>query len=83
MAAGLRVLNILDDYKREARERIGAVSFPAQRVIRYLAELAEERGRHPRRIRVDKGAAFLAHALREYCTANGIELAYIQPGKPT
>ena len=79
----LRVLNVLDDYNREALICHGAVSFPAQRVIRHLAELAEERGRHPRRIRVDNGPEFLARILQEYCSENSIELVYIQPGKPT
>ena len=79
----LRVLNIMDDYNREALVCLGAVSFPAQRVIRHLAELVEERGRHPRRIRVDNGPEFLACALQQYCSEHSIELVYIQPGKPT
>ena len=79
----LRVLNVMDDYNREALICYGAVSFPAQRVLRHLEELAEERGRHPRRIRVDNGPEFLAKALQSYCAKYGIELTYIQPGKPT
>jgi putative transposase len=59
------------------------LSFPAQRVIRHLEELAEERGRHPRRIRVNNGPEILARALQQYCSEYSIELAYIQPGKPT
>ncbi len=32
---------------------------------------------------VDNGPEFLARILQEYCSENDIELAYIQPGKPT
>ena len=70
----LPVLNIMDDYNREALVCLGAVSFPSERVVRRLAELVEERGRHPRRIRVDNGPEFLARALQEYYSEHGIEL---------
>ena len=59
-------------------------SLPAQRVIKSLEQLieCEWRGK-PKAIRCDNGPEYISHALREWAQATGIELMYIQPGKPT
>lgn len=36
----------------------------------------------PKRIRTDNGPEFLSKVFTDFCTENGIELQYIQPGKP-
>jgi len=77
----IRILNIIDDYNREALALRVGISFPADRVIRVLEELRQTKGL-PSQIRVDNGPEFISYKLKDYCKTNGIHLAYIQPGKP-
>lgn len=77
-----RTLNVLDDYNREALAIEIDVSMPAERVRRVLERIIYFRGK-PVGIRVDNGPEFLAAALTEWCTEEGIALQYIQPGKPS
>ena len=76
-----RVLNIIDDYNRESLWIEIDTSLPSQRVIRVLRRLLELRGK-PLRIRVDHGPEFISELLRLWCEQYGIELLFIQPGKP-
>ena len=76
-----RTLNVLDEGNREALGIDVATSFPAVRVIRLMDELAALHGT-PRAIRVDNGPELIAEAFVEWCRAKGIEIRYIQPGKP-
>lgn len=77
----MRVLNITDDYNREAIAIEASFSFPATRVIRVL-ELVEEDYGLPARIRVDNGPEFISKALADWCEQRSVELKFIQPGKP-
>jgi putative transposase len=76
-----RVLNIIDDYNREALKIEPYFSISAQRVITILERVILEKGK-PKVIRVDNGPEFISNALREWCIQNGIRLLFIQPGKP-
>lgn len=76
-----RVLNVIDDYNREMLAMEADLSLPALRVIRVLEFLLEFRGL-PKMIRVDNGPEFISHILDEWCRKHGVELVYIQPGKP-
>ena len=78
----VRTLNIIDDFNREILEIDVAHSQPAKRVIVSLTRLIEWRGK-PLEIRVDNGPEFIATVLKDWCANQGIELKYIQPGKPT
>jgi putative transposase len=77
----IRVLNILDDYNREVLAIEVGLSIPAQRVVRVLKQLEEERGL-PQRVRVDNGPEFMAKVFQCYCK-DKLQIQYIQPGKPT
>lgn len=55
----IRILNIIDDYNREALAIEAAHSFAGEQVVRVLKELIFLRGK-PRRIRVDNGPEFLS-----------------------
>jgi len=77
-----RILNVMDDFNREALSIEIDVSMPAERVKRVLERIIYFRQK-PKRIRVDNGPEFMAAALTNWCDETGIELQYIQPGKPT
>ena len=77
----IRILNIIDDYNREALAIKCGNSFPAERVIRVLEEIRYDQGL-PEQIRVDNGPEFTCYKMQEYCKRNEVKLAFIQPGKP-
>lgn len=56
-------------------------SLPAERVIRVLGQVVAWRGR-PQAIRFDNGPELIAERFMSWCVERGIELRYIQPGKP-
>lgn len=77
-----RVLNILDDFNREALTIEVDTSLRAERVIRSLEQTIQWRGR-PQRIRVDNGPEFISSKLGLWCEDHNIHLQFIQPGKPS
>lgn len=78
----IRVLNVIDDFNREALWVDPQYSYPSELVIRALEILEMERGL-PEQIRVDNGPEFISNKLAEYCKSKNIKLEFIQPGKPT
>ena len=76
-----RVLNIIDEGVREALDIVIDVSLPASRVVRALEQLKSQRGL-PKMIRVDNGSEMTSQLFVDWCEANDVEIAYIQPGKP-
>lgn len=77
-----RTLNVLDDFNREGLAIEVDHSLPSERVVRVLDQIAEERG-YPRKLRSDNGPEFIAQALATWAQKHGVELAPIDPGKPT
>jgi putative transposase len=77
-----RTLNVLDDFNRDALWIEVDTSLPAERVIRVLDMLLLWRG-VPRQIRMDNGPELISHRLEVWANERGIELAHIQPGKPS
>ena len=57
-------------------------TLPSLRVIRVLDRLKDYRGT-PEMIRIDNGPEFISNNLDQWSKQNGVELAFIQPGKPT
>lgn len=76
-----RILNIIDDFNREALRIEPYFSIGSNLVIKILERLVFERGK-PSGIRVDNGPEFISSALSEWCMDRDIKLIYIQPGKP-
>lgn len=77
-----RVLNVIDDYNREALSIDPYFSIPSEQVITTLEYIIHDKGK-PRQIRVDNGPEFISSKLSEWCHSAGIKLHFIQPGKPT
>jgi putative transposase len=77
----IRVLNVIDDFNREALGIEVDFSLPSERVIRTLKQIIGWRGK-PSAIRCDNGPEYLSAAIVEWADAWGIKLEYIQPGQP-
>jgi putative transposase len=76
-----RTFNVLDEGVREALAIEIDTSLRAERVIRVLEQLKDWRGL-PQAIRCDNGPEYTSQDLVDWCGDHGIELRYIQPGKP-
>ena len=76
-----RTLNVMDDFNREALTMTMDRSLTSRRVIRELGQLIGWRGA-PLKIRVDNGPEFIAQALSEWAKEKGIEIKFIEKGKP-
>lgn len=77
-----RLINIIDDYKREALHMEIDTSIPSLRLIRILNQLKSYRG-VPKAIRTDNGPEFISSNMYQWAKENNVELRFIQPGKPT
>ncbi len=78
-----RTFNVVDDYNREALAIEVDTNLPAGRVVRVLNRIAEERCCYPEKLRMDNGPEFVSIAMGMWAAEHGVELNFIQPGKPT
>jgi putative transposase len=78
----VRVLNIIDDFSREALIVNADYSQNSSSLVRQLEELIWTRG-VPEKIRVDNGPEFVSKLFMNWCKDKQIVIQYIQPGKPT
>jgi len=76
-----RLLNVLDDFNREALGIEIDFSLPAERVIRALEQIIEWRGK-PAAIRCDNGPENISGLVQRWAEKQQIRMLYIQPGKP-
>ena len=76
-----RTLNIVDDYTRECPAIEVDHSLPGLRVVRVLERLADTRGL-PEAIVVDNGPEFAGRALDRWAYRRGVQLRFIDPGRP-
>jgi putative transposase len=76
-----RTFNVIDESNREGLGIEVAHSIPALRVIRVMEQLIEVYGK-PLALRLDNGSELTSIAFTEWCGLQGIELRFIQPGKP-
>lgn len=77
-----RALTLLDECSRYALAIQPEFSYPSASVVCTLERAAREHG-YPCFLRVDNGPEFIASALELWAHDHGIELLFIQPGKPT
>ena len=76
-----RTLNVIDESNREVLAIEIDLSLPAARVVRTLEQLEEIHGL-PKAIRLDNGSELRSAVFMGWCEEKGIELKFIQPGKP-
>jgi putative transposase len=76
-----RVFTLEDLFSREALALTIDHSLPALRVIRVLDAVAAMLG-YPCYLRVDNGPEFISKALDAWAYQHGVQLVFIDPGKP-
>ena len=77
----VRLLNVIDDFNREALAIEIDLSLPAERVVRALNQVIEWRGK-PQSIRSDNGPEYISNTLKIWSEQQGVSLNFIQPGNP-
>jgi putative transposase len=78
----IRLLNVVDEFTREALVMLVARSVDADTTVAVLERLVCERGVAPEFLRMDNGPELTAHALQDWCRFSGAGTAYIDPGSP-
>ena len=73
---------MLDDFSREVLAVEVDTNLPAARIIRVLDRIAAWRG-YPTKMRIDNGPEFVSGQFAGWALQHGIDLEFIQPGKPT
>jgi len=76
-----RTFNVVDDFNREALAIEVDLNLPASRVVRVLERLEAWRGL-PAKLRMGNGPEFVSVTLAQWAEDKGVELEFIQPGKP-
>jgi putative transposase len=77
----IKLLNIVDEFTREALAMQVAHNITAEDTVRVLEALARQRGA-PEHVRCDNGPELTAQALRDWCRFAGTDTAFIEPGAP-
>ena len=76
-----RTLNVIDESNRKVLAIEIDLSLPAARVVRTLEQL-EEIHNPPKAIRLDNGSELRSAVFMGWWEEKGIEMKFIQPGKP-
>ncbi len=77
----LQLLNIVDEFTREALAMRVDRTCDADAVVATIETLVAGRGR-PEHLRMDNGPELIAWALRDWCRLSGTGTIYIEPGSP-
>jgi putative transposase len=76
-----RTLNVVDLFTRACLAIEVDTSLPGRRVARVLEQLCEQYGK-PTQLRLDNGPEFTGQALEAWAYQQGVQLDFIDPGKP-
>jgi len=77
----IKILNVIDEYTREALATEVHRSIDADHVVTVLDKIAGVRG-YPKFMRFDNGPEFVAHAVADWCRFNNNKTLFIDPGSP-
>jgi putative transposase len=77
----LKLLNIVDEFTREALIMLVERNIDADKVVATLELLVAERGA-PELLRMDNGPEMTAHVLRDWCVLSRTGTVFIEPGAP-
>ncbi len=77
----VRLLNVIDDFNREALAIEVDFSLPASRVVQTLEQLIEWKGKAAA-IRCDNGPEYTSKTLISWANTQDIRINFIQPGNP-
>ena len=78
----VKMLNVIDEYTREALDIRVEHSIGADDVVAVLDRLVIEQGRPPAFVRFDDGPEFVANAVTDWCAETGVDAIFIDPGSP-
>ena len=78
----LKLLNVVDEFTREALAIEVERSIDADRVVATLDRIVIERGGPPAFVRFDNGPEFIAYAVADWCRFNDVGTCFIDPGSP-
>lgn len=74
-----RILTAVDHFSRECKILYVSYSFSSDKLIKFLDSLSEL----PKAFVLDNGTEFTSKAFRDWAIQKGIEIKYIEKGKPT
>jgi putative transposase len=78
----IKMLNVIDEFTREALAIEVDPSIDADKVVEVLDRITVERGGAPVYLRMDNGPELVAHALADWCRFNDTASVFIDPGSP-
>jgi putative transposase len=79
----MRVLTVIDDFTRENVVLEAGTSLPASLVTQALDRAIEQRGACPKSLCCDNGSEFTSMVFLQWAARHGIDVQFIEPGKPT
>lgn len=78
----VRIINVMDECSRRALWTQAYTNIKARKLTEILDKIIDWRGK-PAYIRCDNGPEFISERLKKWADKRGIEIRFIQPGKPS
>ena len=77
-----RTLNVIDVFTRRCLSIETDINLGSERVVRVMKGLVQQHGK-PKMLQIDNGPEFRGKELDQWASKAGVELHFIDPGKPT